>query len=375
MTEARTNVSAKTRAKLNRLIEHGRKTGILSYEEIETTAKSLNLTDDQLDALLRTLEKMDIHVASSDDMPEEPVMAETIGEELGQALFDDSYEPDYDAEGLIQDSFRMYLKEIGQYNLLAFDTEQELAKRTAAGDEKAKEIFITANLRLVVAEAKKYSSRSGMPLQDLVSEGTIGLIKAVEKFDWTLGYKFSTYATWWIRQAISRAIADQAHTIRIPVHMNDLINKINVCNRKLLQELGREPTAEEIAGALSLPVAKVLEARRASVDTLSLDTPMGDDDDTSLATFMEDKHVVAPEENAVEQQRTAAVHRALNTLTEREACVLRYRYGMYDGSNYTLEQVGRILGVTRERVRQIENKAIRKLRGPARARELRDFRS
>lgn len=354
---------------LFRLLNDGKKTGVVSYTQIEETARDLHMTDGQLEALLLTIEAMDIQITIADPLQQE-------GEDsLGSAELSDA---DFEENGkalscYVQDSFHMYLREIGEIQLLSPEVELALAKQIAQGNEEAKETFIKANLRLVVSVAKKYSGRCGISLQDLVSEGTIGLIRAVDKFDWALGNKFSTYATWWIRQAITRAIADQGHTIRVPVHMNELINRINLCSRNLLQRFGREATPEEIAEALNITVGKVLEARRIALDTLSLDTPLGDDEDTAFGSFIEDKSIIAPEAIAINLQRTQAVQNSLETLTEREADVLRFRYGMYDGHTYTLEEVGHIFGVTRERIRQIESKALRKLRHPTRAKYLRDF--
>ena len=351
------------------LINAGKNAGAVSYTQIGETARDLRMTDGQLEALLLAIEAMDIQITIADPLQQE-------GEEsLGLvALSDTDFEENCnDLSCYVQDSFHMYLREIGEIQLLSPEAELELAKQITLGNEEAKETFIKANLRLVVSVAKKYSGRCGMSLQDLVSEGTIGLIRAVDKFDWALGNKFSTYATWWIRQAITRAIADQGHTIRVPVHMNELINRINLCSRNLLQRYGREATPAEIAEALNISVGKVLEARRVALDTLSLDTPIGDDEDAAIGSFVEDKTAVVPEITAINRQRTQAVQHSLETLSEREADVLRYRYGMHDGRTYTLEEVGHIFGVTRERIRQIESKALRKLRHPTRAKYLRDF--
>jgi RNA polymerase primary sigma factor len=266
----------------------------------------------------------------------------------------------------------MYLKEIGQIPLLTPDEEQALAQKVSEGDQKAKNKLTEANLRLVVSIAKKYSGR-GLHILDLIQEGNTGLIRAVDKFDHTKGNKFSTYATWWIRQAITRAIADQARTIRVPVHMVEVINKATRCNRKLVQELGREPTLEEIADALNLPIDKIIEANRTAADTLSLDTPVGDEEDTTIGSFVEDYNTPGPADATNHTLLAEALSQILDTLTEREADVLRLRFGMHDGKTHTLEEVGQHFGVTRERIRQIENKAIRKLRHPSRAKKIRDF--
>ena len=279
---------------------------------------------------------------------------------------------DLAAEYNLDDPVRMYLKEIGQIKLLAAEEEVELAKRVCEGDQDAKNKLTEANLRLVVSIAKKYSGR-GLHILDLIQEGNTGLIRAVDKFDWTKGNKFSTYATWWIRQAITRAIADQARTIRVPVHMVEVINKATRCNRKLVQELGREPTVEEIAEELGLPVEKIIEANRTAADTLSLDTPVGDEEDTSIGSFVEDERTPGPADATSNALLAEALKEILDTLTDREADVLRMRFGMYDGRTHTLEEVGQIFGVTRERIRQIENKAIRKLRHPSRAKKIKDF--
>ena len=276
------------------------------------------------------------------------------------------------AEYNLDDPVRMYLKEIGQVKLLTADEEIELAKRVSEGDKAAKDRLTEANLRLVVSIAKKYSGR-GLHILDLIQEGNTGLIRAVDKFDYTKGNKFSTYATWWIRQAITRAIADQARTIRVPVHMVEVINKATRCNRKLVQELGREPTLEEIAAELNLPIEKIIEANRTAADTLSLDMPVGDEEDTTIGSFVEDDNTPGPVDATSNAMLSEALTEILGTLTEREADVLRMRFGMYDGRTHTLEEVGQIFGVTRERIRQIENKAIRKLRHPSRAKKIKDF--
>ena len=276
------------------------------------------------------------------------------------------------AEYNLDDPVRMYLKEIGQVKLLTAEEEVELARQVAEGNTAAKNKLTEANLRLVVSIAKKYSGR-GLHILDLIQEGNTGLIRAVDKFDYTKGNKFSTYATWWIRQAITRAIADQARTIRVPVHMVEVINKATRCNRKLVQELGREPTLEEIAAELNLPIEKIIEANRTAADTLSLDMPVGDEEDTTIGSFVEDDNTPSPADATSNTLLAEALSEILGTLTEREADVLRMRFGMFDGRTHTLEEVGQIFGVTRERIRQIENKAIRKLRHPSRAKKIKDF--
>ena len=276
------------------------------------------------------------------------------------------------AEYNLNDSLRLYLKEIGHIKLLSAEEETELAKRISLGDQNSKDKLIEANLRLVVSIAKKYVGR-GMNMLDLIQEGNTGLIRAVDKFDWTMGNKFSTYATWWIRQAITRALADQSRTIRVPVHMVEIINKVHRCNRKLVQDLGREPTLDEIAVELNMPVEKVIEATQIAGDTLSLDAPVGDESDGTLGAFVEDRQLPSPATTIENTMLSEAVETALGTLSDREALVLRMRFGMYDGQLYTLEQVGDILGVTRERIRQIESKALRKLKHCSRAKFLLDY--
>ena len=364
-------------AALQALIAQGKKDGMIRASDLNAQLEKMQLTPEKIEDIYDRLDAMNIQVVTADleldlgdddlDLgPDDDInLAGLDEEELVDPL-------DLAAEYSLDDPVRMYLKEIGQIKLLSAEEEVELAKRVSEGDQEAKNKLTEANLRLVVSIAKKYSGR-GLHILDLIQEGNTGLIRAVDKFDWTKGNKFSTYATWWIRQAITRAIADQARTIRVPVHMVEVINKATRCNRKLVQELGREPTVEEIAAELNLPVEKIIEANRTAADTLSLDTPVGDEEDTSIGSFVEDERTPGPADATSNALLAEALKEILDTLTEREADVLRMRFGMYDGRTHTLEEVGQIFGVTRERIRQIENKAIRKLRHPSRAKKIRDF--
>ncbi len=371
-------------ASMQALIAQGKKEGMIRDTELNAVLSKMNLSPEKIEEVYDRFEAMNIQVVTNDlDLDDGlDILAE------GGGLLDDGLDGDIDLRGMteeelvdpvdlaaeysLDDPVRMYLKEIGQVKLLSADEEVELAKRISEGDQEAKNKLTEANLRLVVSIAKKYSGR-GLHILDLIQEGNTGLIRAVDKFDWTKGNKFSTYATWWIRQAITRAIADQARTIRVPVHMVEVINKATRCNRKLVQELGREPTVDEIAKELGLPVEKIIEANRTAADTLSLDTPVGDEEDTSIGSFVEDERTPGPADATSNALLAEALKEILGTLTEREADVLRMRFGMYDGRTHTLEEVGQIFGVTRERIRQIENKAIRKLRHPSRAKKIRDF--
>ncbi len=363
-----------THAALQALIVQGKKEGMIRATDLTAVLEKMDLSPEKIEEVYDRFEDLNIQIVSAeleldddlDTVADDALDLATVEEEelvdpVGLA-----------AEYNLDDPVRMYLKEIGQIPLLSSDEEIELAKRVTEGDAKAKEKLTEANLRLVVSIAKKYSGR-GLHILDLIQEGNTGLIRAVDKFDWTKGNKFSTYATWWIRQAITRAIADQARTIRVPVHMVEVINKATRCNRKLVQELGREPTVEEIAAELNLPVEKIIEANRTAADTLSLDTPVGDEEDTSIGSFVEDDRTPGPADATSNALLAEALREILDTLTEREADVLKMRFGMYDGRTHTLEEVGQIFGVTRERIRQIENKAIRKLRHPSRAKKIRDF--
>ena len=367
-------------AVLQKLITQGRKEGMIRDSELRSHLEEMDLSPEKIEEIYDNFEAMNIQVVSEDldldlDLDDALDLVDDLDDDIDLSDVDeeDLVDPvDLAAEYNLDDPVRMYLKEIGQIKLLSADEEVELAKMVSEGSQYAKNKLTEANLRLVVSIAKKYSGR-GLHILDLIQEGNTGLIRAVDKFDWTKGNKFSTYATWWIRQAITRAIADQARTIRVPVHMVEVINKATRCNRKLVQELGREPTVEEIAAELNLPVEKIIEANRTAADTLSLDTPVGDEEDTSIGSFVEDERTPGPADATSNAMLAEALKEILDTLTEREADVLRMRFGMYDGRTHTLEEVGQIFGVTRERIRQIENKAIRKLRHPSRAKKIKDF--
>ena len=360
-------------ATVSALIAKAKREGSIQSSELTAELEKLDLPVEKIEHIYDTFDAMGIQIVS-------PELELDVSDDLGMDMDE---VPDNDEEELVDplelaaeynldDPVRMYLKEIGQVKLLTAEEEIELAKRVSEGDKKAKDRLTEANLRLVVSIAKKYSGR-GLQILDLIQEGNTGLIRAVDKFDYTKGNKFSTYATWWIRQAITRAIADQARTIRVPVHMVEVINKATRCNRKLVQELGREPTLEEIAAELNLPIEKIIEANRTAADTLSLDMPVGDEEDTTIGSFVEDDNTPGPVDATSNAMLSEALTEILGTLTEREADVLRMRFGMYDGRTHTLEEVGQIFGVTRERIRQIENKAIRKLRHPSRAKKIKDF--
>ena len=363
-------------AAIQSLIIQGRKDGMINASDLNAHLEKMDLSPEKIEEIYDRFEAMNIQIISSElELVDDSDLGLVLDEDIDLAVLEeeDLVDPvDLAAEYNLDDPVRMYLKEIGQVKLLTADEEVELAKRIADGDQAAKNKLTEANLRLVVSIAKKYSGR-GLHILDLIQEGNTGLIRAVDKFDWTKGNKFSTYATWWIRQAITRAIADQARTIRVPVHMVEVINKATRCNRKLVQELGREPTVEEIAKELNLPVEKIIEANRTAADTLSLDTPVGDEEDTSIGSFVEDERTPGPADATSNAMLAEALKEILDTLTEREADVLKMRFGMYDGRTHTLEEVGQIFGVTRERIRQIENKAIRKLRHPSRAKRIKDF--
>ena len=347
------------------LVAKGKEKGYSTYEELANALKGLDLDADSLDELYNTFSENEIAVVTED----EANGSGDGGESIDKIILDD--------EALVKDinindPVRMYLKEIGQIKLLTMEEELELSDRIANGDEEAKHILAEANLRLVVSIAKRYVGR-GMLFLDLIQEGNIGLMKAVEKFDVTKGYKFSTYATWWIRQAITRAIADQARTIRVPVHMVETINKLARIQRQLTLELNREPTEEELAKKMNTSVDKIREIYKISQEPVSLETPIGEEDDSHLGDFIKDEHNMSPEEYATNEMLKDEISDILLTLTEREEKVIRLRFGLEDGKARTLEEVGQIFGVTRERIRQIEAKALRKLRHPSRSRKLRDY--
>ena len=352
----------KKRAIKHDLLERGKKRGYLTFKEINSALEGFEITPEELEKAYDRFESEKIELV--EDMEKELEEIEISKEEL-----EDLSVP----EGIsIDDHVKMYLKEIGKVNLLSAEEETELARRMSEGDEVAKKKLAEANLRLVVSIAKRYVGR-GMLFLDLIQEGNLGLIRAVDKFDYTKGYKFSTYATWWIRQAITRAIADQARTIRIPVHMVETINKLVRVSRQLVQELGREPTPEELAKGLNMSVEKVREISKISQEPVSLETPIGEEEDSHLGDFIPDDDAPAPSEAASYVLLKEQLVEVLKTLTDREAKVLKLRFGLIDGRQRTLEEVGKEFNVTRERIRQIEAKALRKLRHPSRSKKLKDF--
>ncbi|MDA8227484.1 MAG: RNA polymerase sigma factor RpoD [Desulfitobacterium hafniense] len=357
---------------IKELVEKGKKRGILTYAEIMDALQGIELTPEQIDDVYEQLAGMGIDVVpETGDI--EPLETESEDQDVEVSLGDEVEIDLTVPEGIgIDDPVRMYLKEIGRVPLLSADDEVELAKRMEEGDEEAKRRLAEANLRLVVSIAKRYVGR-GMLFLDLIQEGNLGLIKAVEKFDYRKGYKFSTYATWWIRQAITRAIADQARTIRIPVHMVETINKLIRVSRQLLQELGREPSPEEIANHMDISVDRVREIMKIAQEPVSLETPIGEEEDSHLGDFIEDQDAPAPAEAASFRLLKEQLEEVLETLTPREEKVLRLRFGLDDGRARTLEEVGQEFGVTRERIRQIEAKALRKLRHPSRSKKLKDY--
>ena len=352
--------------KINNIIKEAKENGKMTYSDLATKLNDVN--PEKMDEVFDEFEKGGIDLLP-DDFDEEPNIEDL--KEVEELKLDEITDTSY--EGIsVDDPVRMYLREIGKIPLLTFDEELELAKRIFEGDEEAKQKLAESNLRLVVSIAKKYVGR-GMLFLDLIQEGNMGLIKAVEKFDYTKGFKFSTYATWWIRQAITRAIADQARTIRIPVHMVETINKLIRTSRNLLQQMGREPTPEEIAKEMEIPVEKVVEIQKIAQDPVSLETPIGEEEDSHLGDFIQDEDSPAPHDAASYTLLKEQLEEVMNTLTPREAKVLKLRFGLEDGKSRTLEEVGKEFNVTRERIRQIEAKALRKLRHPSRSKKLRDY--
>lgn len=384
-------------SQMNCLLERAKKQkNVVELQEIRDVFQNSPLTQAQLERIIAYLEEQKIDVLTMPDINADDI-EDDVGEidslndmdvfqkpdrigsvqvtaeiEKGYEKTAEESENSFTERGNAEDPVRMYLKEIGRIPLLSSEEEIELAKRMEEGDEEAKKKLSEANLRLTVSIAKRYSGR-GMQFLDLIQEGNLGLIKAVEKFDYRKGYKFSTYATWWIRQSITRAIADQARTIRIPVHMVETMNRVNRTSRRLLQEYGREPTPEEIAEAMNLPVERVLEISKISKEPVSLETPIGEEEDSHLGDFIQDEHIPVPADEAAHTLLREQLEKVMDTLSEREQKVLALRFGLEDGKPHTLEEVGREFQVTRERIRQIEAKALRKLRHPTRSRKLRDF--
>ena len=384
-------------SQMNCLLERAKKQkNVVELQEIRDVFQNSPLTQAQLERIIAYLEEQKIDVLTMPDINADDI-EDDVGEidslndmdvfqkpdrigsvqvtaeiEKGYEKTAEESENSFTERGNAEDPVRMYLKEIGRIPLLSSEEEIELAKRMEEGDEEAKKKLSEANLRLTVSIAKRYSGR-GMQFLDLIQEGNLGLIKAVEKFDYRKGYKFSTYATWWIRQSITRAIADQARTIRIPVHMVETMNRVNRTSRRLLQEYGREPTPEEIAEAMNLPVERVLEISKISQEPVSLETPIGEEEDSHLGDFIQDEHIPVPADEAAHTLLREQLEKVMDTLSEREQKVLALRFGLEDGKPHTLEEVGREFQVTRERIRQIEAKALRKLRYPTRSRKLRDF--
>lgn len=384
-------------SQMNCLLERAKKQkNVVELQEIRDVFQNSPLTQAQLERIIAYLEEQKIDVLTMPDINADDI-EDDVGEidslndmdvfqkpdrignvqvtaeiEKGYEKTAEESENSFTERGNAEDPVRMYLKEIGRIPLLSSEEEIELAKRMEEGDEEAKKKLSEANLRLTVSIAKRYSGR-GMQFLDLIQEGNLGLIKAVEKFDYRKGYKFSTYATWWIRQSITRAIADQARTIRIPVHMVETMNRVNRTSRRLLQEYGRGPTPEEIAEAMNLPVERVLEISKISQEPVSLETPIGEEEDSHLGDFIQDEHIPVPADEAAHTLLREQLEKVMDTLSEREQKVLALRFGLEDGKPHTLEEVGREFQVTRERIRQIEAKALRKLRHPTRSRKLRDF--
>ena len=365
--ENKEKIEDKAKEKVEKIIKKAKEKGKLTYGELASELDDIN--PEQIEKVFDAMESMGVDVLKDDfeDEPDEEDLKEVEDLKLDEVTQDDTF------EGInVDDPVRMYLREIGKIKLLTYDQELDLAKRILDGDEDAKQELAEANLRLVVSIAKKYVGR-GMLFLDLIQEGNMGLIKAVEKFDYTKGFKFSTYATWWIRQSITRAIADQARTIRIPVHMVETINKLIRTSRHLLQRLGREPTPEELSKELEMPIEKVMEIQKIAQDPVSLETPIGEEDDSHLGDFIQDEDSPAPQDAAAYTLLREQLEEVMSTLTPREAKVLRLRFGLDDGKARTLEEVGREFDVTRERIRQIEAKALRKLRHPSRSKKLKDY--
>ena len=367
MKEEETKTNNLFEEKKQQLIKKGKENGFITYEILANDLKGIDLDSEELDNLYDALVSAGIEIVAEDDIGSDDGNV-TGGEDLEEILKDSTIAK----ELTVNDPVRMYLKEIGKISLLSLEEETKLSERIVNGDEEAKNILAESNLRLVVSIAKRYVGR-GMLFLDLIQEGNIGLMKAVEKFDSNKGYKFSTYATWWIRQAITRAIADQARTIRVPVHMVETINKLSRCQRQLTLELNREPTDEELSKKMGISPDKIREVLKIAQDPVSLETPIGEEDDSHLGDFVKDERSMSPEEYTIHEMLKDEISDVLLTLTEREEQVLRLRFGLDDGSCKTLEEVGQMFGVTRERIRQIEAKALRKLRHPSRSRKLKDF--
>ena len=367
-TEVVQNSADVAKDKVDKIIKKAKEKGKITYGELALELNDIN--QEQIEKVFDAMEEIGVDVLK-DDFEDEP--NEEDLKEVQDLKLDEVTTSDDTFEGInVDDPVRMYLREIGRIPLLTYEQELELAKRILNGDEDAKQELAEANLRLVVSIAKKYVGR-GMLFLDLIQEGNMGLIKAVEKFDYEKGFKFSTYATWWIRQSITRAIADQARTIRIPVHMVETINKLIRTSRHLLQRLGREPTPEEISKELEMPVEKVMEIQKIAQDPVSLETPIGEEDDSHLGDFIQDDDSPAPQDAAAYTMLKEQLAEVMSTLTPREAKVLRLRFGLDDGKARTLEEVGKEFDVTRERIRQIEAKALRKLRHPSRSKKLKDY--
>ena len=350
--------------RIEELVKLGKEQGYLTYEQIAKKTIDLELDANDLDKLYNVLTENNIEVRAEDEDGNNEIDLKN------EIIIDDV--PDESKDMSVNDNVRMYLKEIGKISLLTLEEEQELSRKVAEGDEHAKNVLAESNLRLVVSIAKRYVGR-GLLFLDLIQEGNIGLMKAVDKFDYDKGYKFSTYATWWIRQAITRALADQARTIRVPVHMVETINKMARIERQMTLELNREPTDQELSKKMGLSVDKIAEIRKISQDPVSLETPIGEEDDSHLGDFLADERTMSPEEFATYEILKDELREVLDTLTSREKEVLELRFGLFDGTSHTLEEVGKQFKVTRERIRQIEAKALRKLRHPSRAKKLKDF--